>query len=189
MVSRRESLRRLATGGVGAAALWRHQSFAAVFMDVAQAQKLLLANADRFEPVELKLAAAQLEQIAQASTTRVPRGFAPRCWIGSADTRRIGWVLADHVVGKYEFIDYAAGFDEKGVTTGVEILVYRESHGSEIRNAAWRRQFAGAGGPAQMRFNDDIRNISGATLSSRHLTEGMQRLSALVQQVLVPSGR
>ena len=95
--------------------------------------------------------------------------------------KRIGWVLVDHVVGKYEFIDYAAGFDAKGAATGVEILVYRESHGAEIRNAAWRRQFAGARGPAQLRFNDDIRNISGATLSCQHLTEGVQRLSALAQ--------
>lgn len=186
MVSRRESLRRLATGGASAAVLWRHQAFAAVFTDIEQAQRMLLPGADRFEPVELKWDA---DAIARASGTHVPRNFAPRCWAALQGERRLGWVLADHVVGKYEFIDYAAGFDEKGVATGVEILVYRESHGSEIRNAAWRKQFAGASGPAQMRFNDDIRNISGATLSCRHLTEGMQRLAALVQQTLVAQRR
>jgi hypothetical protein len=31
-----------------------------------------------------------------------------------------------------------------------------------------------------MRFADDIKNISGATLSCQHVTEGVQRLSALV---------
>ena len=181
MVSRRESLRRLATGGVVAAAAWRHQAFAAVFMDIAEAQKLLLPQASRFEPIDLKLDATRLDAIASASGTHVPRYFAPRGWVGMDGDQRIGWVLVDHVVGKYEFIDYAAGFDAKGAATGVEILVYRESHGAEIRNAAWRRQFAGARGPAQLRFNDDIRNISGATLSCQHLTEGVRRLSALAQ--------
>jgi hypothetical protein len=35
-----------------------------------------------------------------------------------------------------------------------------------------------------MRFADDIRNISGATLSCQHVTEGMQRLSALAAQLV-----
>lgn len=185
MVSRRESLRRLASGGVAAAALWRHQAFAVVFMEVEQAQRILLPGASRFEPVEPEWDAAQ---IVRASGSRVPRAFAPRCWAGLDGERRLGWVLADHVVGKYEFIDYAAGFDRHGTATGVEILVYRESHGSEIRNAAWRRQFVGATGPAQLRFDDDIRNVSGATLSCRHLTEGVQRLSALVQALKAGPG-
>ena len=35
-----------------------------------------------------------------------------------------------------------------------------------------------------MRFADDIRNISGATLSCQHVTEGMQRLSALAAMLV-----
>jgi Na+-transporting NADH:ubiquinone oxidoreductase subunit NqrC len=67
---------------------------------------------------------------------------------------------------------------------GLEILAYRESHGAEIKQTAWRKQFAGKKGPAAMRFADDIRNISGATLSCQHVTEGMQRLSALAAQLV-----
>ena len=184
MISRRESLRRLAAGtGVAASsALWSGRASATVFMEADDARKVLLPGAARFDALDLPLAAAQLERIAAASNTRVPRSFAPRGWVGfDAGGQRSGWVLTDHVIGKYEFIDYAAGFDAQGAATGVEVLVYRESHGAEIRNAAWRKQFAGAKGPAQLRFNDDVRNITGATLSCQHLTEGVQRLSALVQ--------
>ncbi len=184
MISRRESLRRLAAGtGVAAtSALWLGQASATVFMDVGEAQKLLLSAATTFAPLALLLDAAQIERIAAASQTRVPRSFAPRGWVGlDAGGKRVGWVVTDHVIGKYEFIDFAAGFDAQGAATGVEVLVYRESHGAEIRNTAWRNQFAGAKGPAQLRFNDEVRNISGATLSCQHLTEGVQRLSALVQ--------
>jgi Na+-transporting NADH:ubiquinone oxidoreductase subunit NqrC len=65
----------------------------------------------------------------------------------------------------------------------MEVLAYRESHGAEIKQSAWRKQFVGKKGPGTMRFADDIRNISGATLSCQHVTEGMQRLSALAALV------
>lgn len=181
MPTRRQTLRRGAALGV-AAGLWNTAVFAAVFMDIEQARKQLLPAATGFEPWSPTLDVAA---IAQASGTRVPPGFAPQGWIArDAQGQRAGFVLADRVTGKYELIDYAAGFTADGTLTGVEVLAYRESHGGEIRNLAWRKQFAGRKGPAQIRFGDDIRNISGATLSCQHVTEGVQRLSALVLQQL-----
>lgn len=181
MISRRGSLQRIAGLGAGAAGLWNTHAFAAVFMDIEQARKLLLPAAVSFAGWNPPLDDAALAAIAQASQTRVPRGFNPLGWFGlDAQGKRVGYVLADRVIGKYELIDYAAGFAADGTVTQVEILAYRESHGAEIRNLAWRRQFAGRKGPAQMRMGDDIRNISGATLSCQHVTEGMQRLGAIV---------
>jgi hypothetical protein len=164
--------------------MWSSRAFAAVYLDIGEAQKLLLPQADSFVAVPLKLDEAALAQLAAVAQTRIPRGYAPRCWAGMAAEKRVGWVLADRVVGKYELIDYAGGFFADGAASGVEILAYRESHGSEIRNAGWRRQFTGRKGPAQMRFGDDIRNISGATLSCEHVTQGVQRLSAIVQRLI-----
>ena len=50
--------------------------------------------------------------------------------------------------------------------------------GGEIRNADWRKQFVGKTARSPLLLNDDIRNISGATLSSRHVTEGIKRILA-----------
>jgi Na+-transporting NADH:ubiquinone oxidoreductase subunit NqrC len=60
----------------------------------------------------------------------------------------------------------------------VEILTYRESYGGEIRNADWRKQFVGKNARSRLSLNGDIRNISGAKLSSRHVTEGIKRILA-----------
>ena len=186
MISRRQSLRRIAVAGVGASTVWHASAFATHFMDVEQAQKLLLPQASVFAPVALTLDTARLGELAKASQTPVPRGYAPQCWAGMADTRLQGWVLADHVIGKYELIDYAAGFTADGSMTGLEIMAYRESHGAEIRNPAWRKQFVGRKGAGQIRSGDDIRNISGATLSCEHVTQGAQRLAAIVQMLRQP---
>jgi hypothetical protein len=177
---RRQSLQALGALAIGMTSLMAESVFAAVFMDMEQAQKVLCPSADGFELMPLSWDDNQLATLAKLSDTRVPRHFNPKCWRAMAGGRAVGWVLSDRVVGKYDLIDYAAGFDAQGVAMGIEILAYRESHGAEIRQTGWRKQFVGKKGPAAMRFPDDIRNISGATLSCQHVTEGMQRLSAVV---------
>ncbi len=172
-------MRGAALGGL--AGLWSSAVFAVVYMDVEQARKVLLPQAASFEPWPLALDAQALAAIAAAAQGRIPPGFQPAGWVGvDAQGHHMGFVLADRVTGKYELIDYAVGFAADGSITQVEVLAYRESHGGEIRNAAWRKQFAGRKSPDEIRFGDDIRNISGATLSCQHVTEGVQRLSALV---------
>jgi Na+-transporting NADH:ubiquinone oxidoreductase subunit NqrC len=92
----------------------------------------------------------------------------------------LGVVVADAVIGKFELISYAVGIDGDGAIRQIEILSYRESHGGEIRLPAWRRQFVGKTQAAPLRVGDDIANISGATLSCTHVTEGVRRIVAVV---------
>ena len=178
-INRRQILQHAGALGLSSTLL-ASKVFAAVFMELEQAQKLLLPEAEQFQPVEPVLDSGMLASIAKQSETRVPKNFAPRIWQAVGAGKAMGWVLTDRVIGKYDWIDFAVGFLSDGTATGVEIMAYRESHGSEIRQASWRKQFNGRKGPQSMRFADDIRNISGATLSCQHLTEGVQRLSALV---------
>jgi hypothetical protein len=53
-----------------------------------------------------------------------------------------------------------------------------------VRLAGWRNQFAGKTAADAVALDRDIRNISGATLSCRHLTEGVHRLLQLYAHVL-----
>ncbi|NUQ19259.1 MAG: FMN-binding protein, partial [Sphingomonas sp.] len=71
-----------------------------------------------------------------------------------------------------------------GVVRRVEILEYRETYGGEIRNPAWRQQFIGKRFGSAVQLGKDIRNISGATLSSRHVTDGIRRLLVTYQLLL-----
>ena len=71
-----------------------------------------------------------------------------------------------------------------GAVRNVEILDYRETYGGEVRNPAWRQQFVGKRFGAGVELGKGIRNISGATLSSRHVTDGVRRLLATWEVVL-----
>lgn len=92
--------------------------------------------------------------------------------------------MVDEVIGKHEAIGYAVGINADGRVRQVEILDYREAYGWEVRNEKWRRQFIGKGGADPVLLDRDIRNLSGATLSSRHVTEGVKRLIATRALVL-----
>lgn len=184
-LSRRAALRH-GTGlglGLGLASLGLASStaFATILMDQSQAQQSLHPEATGFVERAITLDPAKLAALTKLTDTRVPNGFSPICLQANATNKLIGWVLFDRVIGKFDWIDYAAGFKQDGSACGVEIIAYRESHGGEIRNKHWRRQFVGRQGPQQIRFGEDIKNISGATLSCQHVSDGVQRLSALIK--------
>jgi Na+-translocating ferredoxin:NAD+ oxidoreductase RnfG subunit len=94
------------------------------------------------------------------------------------------WLLVDEVVGKHEMITYAVGIHANGQIQGVEILEYNESYGEQIREKKWLQQFKGRDANQTLRFNEDIKNITGATLSSKHVTNGVQRLMVLYREYL-----
>jgi Na+-translocating ferredoxin:NAD+ oxidoreductase RnfG subunit len=47
-----------------------------------------------------------------------------------------------------------------------------------VANVGWLSQFIGKNNGSALEINQDIRNISGATLSLRHVTEGVKRILA-----------
>jgi len=130
-------------------------SYAVQYLSVAQAQKLAFPAATQFVPAE-----------------------GGRAWKAQAGERVLGLFVVDHVIGKHLYIDYAVALAPGGRIHRVDILAYRESYGGEVREPGWLAQFVGKSSGSALRVGDDIRNISGATLSSHHVTEGVKRIVA-----------
>lgn len=147
-----------------------------VFLFAPAALTVPAAQATAYLTVEQ----AQQSLFAGASFTPVDLGRRERVWRVSTG----GWFVVDEVRGKHELITYALGIDPEGHARGIEILEYRESHGGEVRDAAWRAQFAGKSAADPLQLDRDIRNISGATLSCRHVTDGVKRLLKLYESEL-----
>ena len=107
-----------------------------------------------------------------------------RVWEARSASGRAGWFIVDRVLGKHDMITYALALTPDGAVRRLEILEYRETYGGEVRNSAWRQQFVGKRFGAVLEVGKDIRNISGATLSSRHVTDGIRRLLVTYQVLL-----
>jgi hypothetical protein len=183
--------RRWTAGGVGAlgalAATAPVQIVVATeYLSVEGAQKALFPQADHFTEVVLSLSAAQRERVAALAGPQPPHRSL-RAWRAAQGDVTLGHVFVDEVIGKEDFITYAVAIDATGRLSAPEVLAYRESHGGEIRSAAWRQQFAGRQGLDQLRVQTDIKNIAGATLSCQHVTEGVRWIAALWQVALQPA--
>jgi Na+-translocating ferredoxin:NAD+ oxidoreductase RnfG subunit len=153
-------------------------AFAVDYLSAEQAARQMFPDAERFERREIALDAAAMKQLAeQGIRARSARWAVQLARRGEAV---LGYVVVDEVVGKFELISYAVGLAADGSIRQLEVLSYRESHGHEIRSPAWRRQFAGKGVAAPLRLGEDIANISGATLSCQHVTEGVRRIVAVL---------
>lgn len=154
------------------------QAHATVYLSVEQAQSAMFPH-QRLIPAFRTLQAAEVDAIRKASGVS-PLSKQLQAWRAGDG----GWFIVDRVVGKHEFITYAVALTPQGAVRDVEILEYRETYGGEVRNANWREQFVGKRPGSPLQLGKDIKNISGATLSSRHVTDGVRRLVATWQIVL-----
>jgi FMN-binding protein len=145
---------------------------AAVYLSVEQAQKVLFPDAE-FIPDFRFITPEQEKAIEKACNVDV-RNRNPKIWRASTG----GWFILDEVIGRHENIPYAVAISADGSIKGIEILEYRESYGGQVRDPLWRAQFIGKRHGAALTLTKDIQNISGATLSSRHITDGVRRLLA-----------
>jgi Na+-translocating ferredoxin:NAD+ oxidoreductase RnfG subunit len=164
-----------------ATALVAAPAAATTYFTVEQAQQQLLPG-QALTPVAVTLTPAQADAIEKASGVRV-REKALKVWRAANG----GWFYVDQVLGKHEFITYALALDAQGAVTGIEILDYRETYGGAVRNPKWRAQFTGKKYGAPLKLDADIVNLSGATLSSAHITDGVRRLLATHALVVAPS--
>jgi electron transport complex protein RnfG len=157
--------------------------FATEYLSVEAAQRTIFPNAEIFVENFLALTDEQNKQIKKMSGNR-QRWDLQQIWRAEKEGKLLGWFIVDNVVGKHEFITYALGVSPAGEAMGIEIMTYRETHGDEVRDAQWREQFQGKTLDDPFKLNEDIPNITGATLSARNLTDGVKRLLTLQKLLL-----
>lgn len=156
-------------------------AYATVYLSVQQAQAMLFPGAT-LQPDTRTLTDEQAKLIARTSGVDV-RSKQLKVWRASTG----GWFIVDEVVGKHEFIPIALALDQNGAVKGIEVLEYREAYGDQVRNPDWRKQFTGKTSSTKLQLDKNIRNVSGATLSCKHVTDGVQRLLVTYDVVLKPS--
>src|ERR1041384_2892873 len=153
-------------------------AYAATYLTVEQAQQTIFPG-QKLTAANITLTSEQAREIERRSDTNV-RHKEIQLWKVNGG----GLFIVDEVVGKHEFITYAVGLTADGTVKQIEIMIYRESYGYEVRNADWRAQFVGKNAAAPLKLNKDIKNISGATLSCRHIADGVKRVLATYEVAL-----
>jgi len=151
---------------------------AKIYVSTEQAQKILFPN-KAFTKNPIIITGELQDKMRAASSIRHPfQG--DRIWKVSDGS----WLVIDEVVGKHEMITYAVALNPSGSIAGIEVLEYVESYGYEVAEPQWRKQFIGKTINDPIKLNQDIQNIGGATLSCKHLTDGVKRITVLYELAL-----
>jgi Na+-translocating ferredoxin:NAD+ oxidoreductase RnfG subunit len=110
-------------------------------------------------------------------------------YVGETGKQVDGYALIQNTIGKHKPMTYMVGVDAHGRVSNVELLVFREARGSEVRTKRFNVQYEGKTVLDPVRINKDIINISGATMSVRSISAGVKRVLALVDEFyLKPAG-
>ena len=144
-------------------------AYARTFMSIQDAQKLMFGTT-KLTKVPVTFTDAQLEVIRDRSGVREPEK-GDQIWHAANG----GWFMIQQVVGKHEMITYAIGLNPDGSVKHIEILEYVESYGYEVAEQSWLKQFYGKTVANTFKLGKDVDSISGATLSCKHLADGVKR--------------
>ena len=89
--------------------------------------------------------------------------------------KSMGSMLIDNIIGKSFPITFMTVLNTDGTVRDVEIMVYREPQGWEVRYKSFRSQFYGKDTSSN---SNEILSISGATLSVRAIKSGVYKAMA-----------
>jgi Na+-translocating ferredoxin:NAD+ oxidoreductase RnfG subunit len=166
----------------------QEMTYAEVFLTEEDALKLMFPQSERIRKEVLKLSSEKKLQIEERIGWKFPEESF-EVYVGETGTKIDGYALVQNTIGKHKPMTYMVGIDNTGHVLNVELLVFREARGSEVRTKRFNVQYEGKTVLDPVRLNKDIINISGATMSVRSMTAGIKRGLVLVDEFyLKPAG-
>ncbi|MBN1300354.1 MAG: FMN-binding protein [Melioribacteraceae bacterium] len=98
------------------------------------------------------------------------------------------YAVLDNVYGKSLPITFLVIFNPGGSVLKSDIIKYREPFGGGVANENWQQQFTNKNKNSAFDLGSDIHVLSGATISSRSVTKGIQKLVMLIGEISKNNG-
>ena len=157
-----------------------------VYLTPEEAAKLMFPDSDSIRSEVLTITEDQKRRIEERIGWHFPETTFD-CFIGETKGKVDGWAFIQNTIGKHKPMTYMVGVDPEGEVSNVEILVYRESRGSEVSKKRFNYQYQGKTMHDPIRINRDVINISGATMSVRSMSAGVKRALVLADELYLKS--
>jgi Na+-translocating ferredoxin:NAD+ oxidoreductase RnfG subunit len=130
---------------------------------------------------DLELSDAELDSLGKTLGRRVDLRRYPYLEVQKQGAPE-GLIFVLDVLGQAQPITFEVAVGAAGSLKDLQVLAYRESHGEEIREPRFRRQFTGKKlRQDPIALDKDISAISGATISSRSATYAARKALALAE--------
>jgi hypothetical protein len=192
------TLSMMPTPSIGAERVWdndlkryltdQEMNMAEVYLREEDGIKIMFPKSERIRKDVIRLGSEKKSLIEERIGWKFPEESF-EVYIGETGTQIDGYAVVQNTIGKHKPMTYMVGVDKKGVVSDIELLVFREARGSEVRQKRFNAQYEGKSVLDPVRINKDIINISGATMSVRSMSAGIKRVLVLIDEFYMkPAG-
>jgi len=145
-----------------------------VYLTKKQAFEIAFPGADEIKKERLWLTKEEIRAIEKIYMYKI---YETRFtfYTGIKNGKSMGSMLIDNIIGKSFPITFMTVLNIDGTVRDVEIMVYREPQGWEVRYKSFRSQFYGKDTSSNP---NELLSISGATLSVRAIKSGVYKAMA-----------
>lgn len=155
---------------------------ATVYLTPQKALSTIFSTSSEVTSSKLNLTAEQLEKINQGCHCQIKRTNWS-VYIAKTGAAIDGYAAILNEIGKTDPITFLVALNASGQVKDIEVLVYREPHGSEVTQKLFTKQFLNKDSSSILTVGKDIQHISGATLSSRAITRGVKKFLAVWKEI------
>ncbi|NGZ10515.1 MAG: FMN-binding protein [Nitrospira sp. LK70] len=158
------------------------------FMTEEDGIKIMLPKSQQIRKEVIKLTQEKKAHIEERIGWKFPEESF-EVYIGESDSQVDGYAVVQNTIGKHKPMTYLVGVDNEGSVSDVELLVFRESRGSDVGKKRFNAQYEGKTVLDPIQIKRDITNITGATMSVRSMSAGVKRVLVLIDEYyLKPAG-
>lgn len=160
-------------------AVWSEQLYASVLTSVEEASKQIFPEAEHFEEQIKMLSDAQFNAVQESANLELSPEYDTvfRFHAAKKGEDVLGYTAEDVAPGKWGSIKYLVGFDPDGSIKDVVVIEYSEKRGKPVAKKRFLKQFRGKNADDAIRIMRDIRGVTGASISSNGVTNGIRKMT------------
>lgn len=103
-------------------------------------------------------------------------------YVGVSNPSIVGYAYIDTVKGKWGPITYIIRISTTGKVQNLAVINLAEKRGKPVREKSFLKQFIGKFFPGRLQIGRDIDAVTGATISSRAITNGVRKVLVLFNE-------
>ena len=104
-------------------------------------------------------------------------------FVGRKNHEIVGYAVRDAVPGKWGLIEYMLAIRPDGSVQDVLVLEYQEKRGKPVAKKRFLKQFRGKTIKNKIKVMKDIRGVTGASISSNGMADGIRKMLHVFQVV------
>jgi Na+-translocating ferredoxin:NAD+ oxidoreductase RnfG subunit len=154
-----------------------------IYINKSKALANAFPDATEIDQDQIMVSALQRTQIEFDLGWKIENDAFPY-YIAKSEDVILGYAFITEEIGKHYPITFLVSMSAELVIEHVEIMVYREQIGAEVRSRRFLKQFFGKTRHDTIAIDRDIDGISGATLSSWAVASGVKRVLVMANALL-----